>query len=128
MEVTKWLKPSNSGHDLVTAPSVQAAPRVNAKQASHDEDLVKGPHHGDIESLQLLRYPGPSPFARRGPFPSTVNLTCGRCSSQLHQDPAFGGQGSGRREPFSKAALRPWLAAVRLPGSARTDQILGDDG
>ena len=73
MEVTKWLKPSNSGHDLVTAPSVQAATRVNAKQASHDEDLVKGPHHGDIESLQLLRYPGPSPFARRGPFPSTVN-------------------------------------------------------
>ena len=34
MEVTKWLKPSNSGHDLVTAPSVQAATRVNAKQAS----------------------------------------------------------------------------------------------
>ena len=65
MEVTKWLKPSNSGHDLVTAPSVQAATRVNAKQASHDEDLVKGPHHGDIESLQLLRYPGPSLCATR---------------------------------------------------------------
>ena len=70
---------------------------------------------------------GPSPFARRGPFPSTVNLTCGRRSSRLHQDPAFGGQGSGRREPFSKAAFRPWFATVRLPGSARTDQILGND-
>src|SRR5215468_2944016 len=33
MEVTKWLKPSNSGHELVTA-RVQAATRVNAEQAS----------------------------------------------------------------------------------------------
>src|SRR5215831_21349066 len=27
-----------------------------------------------------------------------------------------------------KRHFRPWLAAVRLPGSARTDQVLGDDG
>src|SRR5215472_3111042 len=50
-------------------------------QTSHDEGLVKGSHHEDIEKpLQSLRYPGPSPFVRRGPFPSTVNLTCGRRS------------------------------------------------
>ena len=73
MEATKCLKPLDSGSRIGDRASVQAATRVNAKQASHDEDLVKGPHHGDIESLQLLRYPGPSPFARRGPFPSTVN-------------------------------------------------------
>ena len=27
----------------------QAATRVNAEHASHDEGLVKGSHHGDIE-------------------------------------------------------------------------------
>ena len=27
-----------------------------------------------------------------------------------------------------KRHFRPWLATVRLPGSARTDQVLGDDG
>jgi hypothetical protein len=45
MEVTKWLKPSLAGHELVTA-RVQAATRGNAEQASHDEGLVKGSHHG----------------------------------------------------------------------------------
>jgi hypothetical protein len=55
--------------------------RVNAEQASHDEGLVKGSRHGDIENVSsCFGIQGPSPFARRGPFPSTVNLTCGRRS------------------------------------------------
>ena len=79
MEVTKWLKPSISGSRIGDSASEQAATRVNAEQASHDEGLVKGSHHGDIEKpLKSLRFQGPSPFVRRGPFPSTVNLTCGR--------------------------------------------------
>jgi hypothetical protein len=106
MEETKCLKPSDNGHDFGDHASVQAATRVNAEQSSHDEGLVKGSHHGDIETSPVASVQGPSPFARRGPFPSTVNLTCGRRSQQLHQDPAFGGQGSGRREPFSKAAFQ----------------------
>jgi len=32
---------------------VQAPTRVNAEQASHDEGLVKGSHHGDIETAGL---------------------------------------------------------------------------
>ena len=36
MEVTKWLKPSGSGS------------RIGDR--AHDEGLVKGSHHGDIES------------------------------------------------------------------------------
>ena len=49
MEVTKCLKPSDSGHEFGDSASVQAATRVNAEQTSHDEGLVKGSHHGDIE-------------------------------------------------------------------------------
>src|SRR5215467_1729822 len=78
-----------------------------SSKPSHDEGLVKGSHHGASKNLcSCFGIQGPSPSARRGPFPSTVNLTCGRRSWQLHQDPAFGGQGSGRREPFSKAAFQ----------------------
>jgi len=36
MEVTKCLKPLDSGHDLVTGARVQAATGVNAEQASNN--------------------------------------------------------------------------------------------
>ena len=75
MEVTKCLKPPDSGHELGDCASVQAATRVNVEQTSHDEGLVKGSHHGDIENVSsCFGIQGPSPSARRGPFPSTVNL------------------------------------------------------
>jgi len=32
------------------------------------------------------------------PGPSTINLTFGRRASRLHQHPACGGRGSGRRD------------------------------
>jgi hypothetical protein len=50
MEETKCLKPSDSGSQIGDRASVQAATRVNAEQAPHDEGLVKGSHHGDIET------------------------------------------------------------------------------
>src|SRR6516162_11430921 len=107
MEVTKWLKPSISVSRIGDSAGVQAATRVNAEQTSHDDGLVKGvASRGHRKVSSCFGIQGPSPFARRGPFASTVNLTCGRRSQQLHQDPAFGGQGSGRREPFSKAAFQ----------------------
>jgi hypothetical protein len=34
-------------------------------------------------------------MAGRGPFPSSINLTCGRRSERLHHDPACGGQAQG---------------------------------
>ena len=37
MEVTKWLKPSISVSRIGDSASVQAATRVHAEQASHDE-------------------------------------------------------------------------------------------
>ena len=41
MEATKCLKPSDSGHESGDRASVQAATRVNAEQASHEELGVK---------------------------------------------------------------------------------------
>src|SRR5215472_15175965 len=67
MEVTKWLKPSISVSRIGDSASVQAATRVNAEQSSHDEGLVKGSHHVDIESLQLLRYPRSKPICATRP-------------------------------------------------------------
>jgi hypothetical protein len=49
MEVTKWLKPSISVSRIGDSASVQAATRVNAEQASHDEGLVKGSYYGPIK-------------------------------------------------------------------------------
>jgi len=79
---------------------------VNAEQASHEQVGVKWVVSGD-QSPAVVRYP--RFWARlhwRGSFPSTINLTYGRRSRRLHQHPACGGQGSGRREPFSKTAFQ----------------------
>src|SRR6516162_10025689 len=50
MEVTKCLKPPDSGHEIGDRASVQAATRVNAEQSSHDEGLVKGLSRGHRRS------------------------------------------------------------------------------
>ena len=59
MEATKCLKPSGSGSRIGDRASVQAATRVNAEQASHDEGLVKGSHHGCASCIvaRAGRYP-----------------------------------------------------------------------
>src|SRR5215469_17367148 len=50
MEETTCLKPSASGSRIGDRASVQAATRVHAEQASHDEGFVKGSHHGTSKS------------------------------------------------------------------------------
>ncbi|HEX8799580.1 MAG TPA: hypothetical protein VF772_13260, partial [Terriglobales bacterium] len=67
MEVTKWLKPSGSGSRIGDRASVQAATRVNAEQASHDEGLVKGSYRRTSKRLQLLRYPRSKPICATRP-------------------------------------------------------------
>ena len=107
MEETKCLKPPDSGHAFGDRASVQAATRVSAEQTSHDEGLVKWSHHGDIEKpLQLLRYPRSKPICATRLVSEHGQPHMRSPLMQLHQDPAFGGQGSGRREPFSKAAFQ----------------------
>ena len=61
---------------------MQAATRVNAEQASHDEGLVKGSHHGDIEISPVApvskvqahwrRRPSSRPLRRRSLRKTTI--------------------------------------------------------
>jgi hypothetical protein len=127
MEVTKWLKPSISGSRIGDRASVQAATRVNAEQASHDEGLVKGSHHGDIEKpLQLLRYPRSKPICATRPVcehgqPHMRSPLISSCT----KIPLSAGRAQKDENHSRKRHFRPWLATVRLPGSARTGQVLG---
>jgi hypothetical protein len=59
-------------------------------------------------------------------LPRQIKLTFGRRSLWLHQYPAYGGQGSGRRDHSLERRFKPCVEAVRPPGSARTDQVLED--
>ena len=67
MEETKCLKPSDSGSRIGDRASVQAATRVNAEQASHDEGLVKGSHHVDIERSPVASDPRSRPICATRP-------------------------------------------------------------
>ena len=129
MEVTKWLKPSISVSRIGDSASVQAATRVNAEQASHDEGLVKGSHHGDIETLQLLRYPSSKPILRDAArFRARSTSHAVAAHSSCTKIPLSAGRAQEDENHSRKRHFRPWLATVRLPGSARTDQVLGDGG
>ena len=60
MEVTKWLKPSDSGSRIGDRASVQAATRVNAEQASHEAMGVKrivSERQWQILQYLFVRYP-----------------------------------------------------------------------
>ena len=50
-----------------------------------------------------------------------INLTSGRRAKRLHQYPACGGRGSGRRSHSRGRLFKPCEAAVRPPGSAKTN-------
>ena len=70
----------------------------------------------------LPRRPGADP-PRRGPANAvwrraSFGRSCAALSDRYRPGP-------GAASPL--CFLRPWLATVRLPGSARTDQVLGDD-
>ena len=55
--------------------------RRTNEQASHDEGLVKGSHHGDFETCPVASVSKvQAHLCDAALFPSTVNLTCGRRS------------------------------------------------
>ena len=58
------------------------------------------------KSPAVVRYPRSESDCTTWSFPHQINLTFGRRSRRLHRHPACGGQGSGRREPFSKTAFQ----------------------
>jgi hypothetical protein len=109
---------------------VQAATRVNVEQTSHDEGSVKGSHHGDIEKpLQLLRYPRSKPICATRPVSE---------HGQPHMRSPL--MAAAPRSRFRRAGLRKTRTILKsgisghgllrfvYPGSARTDQVLGNDG
>src|SRR5689334_23111102 len=72
---------------------------------------------------------GPSPFARRAPV--SEHGQPHMRSPLIAAAPRSRFRRAGLREDENhsrKRHFRPWLATVRLPGSAGTDQVPGDDG
>src|SRR6266536_2841761 len=75
MEVTKWLKPSDSASRIGDGASVQAATRVNAEQALYGVFFVKGfspaqrifsPSSVSLFDLTAVSSSRRAPFAHRG--------------------------------------------------------------
>jgi len=128
MEVTKWLKPSISVSRFGDSASVQAATRVNAEQASHDEGLVKGLSRGHRRSpvASVSKVQAHLRDAARFRARSTSHAVAAH--SSCTKIPLSAGRAQEDENHSRKRHFRPWLATVRLPGSARTDQVLGDDG
>ena len=128
MEVTKWLKPSIRSR-FGDSASVQAATRVNAEQASHDEGLVKGAHHEDIETSPVASVSKVQAHLRDAArFRARSTSHAVAAHSSCTKIPLSAGRAQEDENHSRKRHFRPWLATVRLPGSARTDQVLGDDG
>ena len=107
MEATKCLKPSGSGSRIGDRASVQAATRVNAEQASHDEGLVKGSHHGDIERSPVASVSKVQAHLRDAArFRARSTSHAVAAHSSCTKIPLSAGRAQGRREPFSKAAFQ----------------------
>ena len=107
MEATKCLKPSGSGSRIGDRASVQAATRVNAEEASHDEGLVKGSLHGDIERSPVASVSKVQAHLRDAArFRARSTSHAVAAHSSCTKIPLSAGKGSGRREPFSKAAFQ----------------------
>src|SRR5262252_2505058 len=129
MEETKCLKPSDSGSRYGDCASVQAATRVNAEQASHDEGLVKGSHHSDIETSPVASVSKVQAHLRDAArFRARSTSHAVAAHSSCTKIPLSAGRAQEDENYSRKRHFRPWLATVRLPGSARNDQVLGDDG
>jgi hypothetical protein len=144
MEVTKWLKPSESVSRIGDSASVQAATRVNAEQTSKRTMCrpTRQPYRGRLTwggssqggdssaheqySSSFFGIQGLSSIARSGSFPRQIKLTSGRRAKRLHQYPACGSGAQEGRDHSETRLFRPCLPAVRPPGSARTDRVLED--
>ena len=109
---------------------MQAATRVNAEQASHDEGLVKGSHHGDIERSPVASVSKVQAHLRDAArFRARSTSHAVAAHKQLHQDPAFGGQGSGKTRTILESGIsgHGLLRFVYLdpPGLIRSWEMTG---
>src|SRR6201987_2896024 len=130
MEETKCLKPSDSGSRIGDRGSVQAATRVNAEQASHDEGLVKGSHHADIESSPVASVSKVQAHLRDAArFRARSTSHAVAAHSSCTKIPLSAGRAQGRREPFSKAAFQAMAcygsSTLIPPGLIRSWEMTG---
>ena len=122
MEETKCLKPSDSGSRIGDRASVQAAMQVNRAWS-------RGHITRTSKRLQLRRYPRSKPIcADAARFRARSTSHAVAAHSSCTKIPLSAGRAQEDENHSRKRHFRPWLATVRLPGSARTDQVLGDDG
>src|SRR5215471_12453664 len=129
MEETKCLKPSDSWSRIGDRASVQAVTRVNAEQTSHDEGLVKGSHYGDIEISPVASVSKVQAHLRDAArFRARSTSHAVAALSSCTKIPLSAGRAQEDENHSRKRHFRPRFATVRPPGSARTDQVLGDDG
>src|SRR5215469_10161304 len=100
---------------------------MNAEQSSHDEGLVKGSHHGTSKSpvASVSKLQAHSRDAARFRARSTSHAVAAHAAAPRSRFRRAGLRKT--RTILESGIFRPWLATVRLPGSARTDQVLGDD-
>src|SRR6516165_9142635 len=84
---------------------------------------------GTSKVLQLLRYPRSKPICATRPV--SEHGQPHMRSPLIAAAPRSRFRRAGLRKTrtiLESGIFRPWLATVRLPGSARTDQVPGDDG
>src|SRR5215469_10835624 len=95
---------------------------MNAEQSSHDEGFVKGSHHGTSKSPvgSVSKVQAHLRDAARFRARSTSHAVAAHCSCT--KIPLSAGRAQEDENHSRKRRFRPWLATVRLPGSARTDQ------
>ena len=129
METTKCLKPSDSGSRIGDRARVQATTRLNGEQTSHDEGSVKGARHGGIERSPVASVSKVQAHLRDATrFRARSTSHAVAAHSSCTKIPLSAGRAQEDENHSRKRHIRPWLATVRRPGSARTDQVLGDDG
>jgi hypothetical protein len=103
----------------------------NALPQSLDAHMGRFGSRGEFQS-RIIKAPAAVPVSKVRAHcmiwssPCQIKLTFGRRSRRLHQYPACGGQGSGRRDHSRMRRFKPCIEAVGPPGSARTDQVLED--
>jgi hypothetical protein len=83
---------------------------------------------GTSKGLQLLRYKAQAHLRDAARFRARSTSHAVAAHSSCTKIPLSAGRAPEDENHSRKRHFRPWLATVRLPGSARTDQVLGDDG
>src|SRR6202047_440386 len=86
-------------------------------------------YHGDIERSPVASVSKVQAHLRDAArFRARSTSHAVAAHSSCTKIPLSAGRAQEDENHSRKRHFRPWLATVRLPGSARTDQVLGDDG